>query len=161
MQKCQHIGRVSIAFSNTPVDAGSALDFKPQPFQINFDKLAFYLPVGGLGGLGRAVPRWVVERSAQELVYLSRSAGESPEVLKFVEKLSSTGCEMHIVAGDVTKLEDVVKATSAASRPLRGVLQMSMVLRDAKFTEMSFEDWSVVLASKVKEVESITCHAVG
>ena len=53
--------------------------------KLNFDQSASCLIVGDLGGLGRAVSRWVVENGARELVYLSRSAGRTLEVHSFVE----------------------------------------------------------------------------
>lgn len=49
----------------------------------------------------------MVERVARELIYLSRSAQQSPEVGTFFDELVTMGCKVHLVARDVTKPEDV------------------------------------------------------
>ncbi|KAI0604978.1 Qor NADPH:quinone reductase and related Zn-dependent oxidoreductase [Pyrenophora tritici-repentis] len=149
MQKGQHIGRVTISLVENFGNTKSAFESVSRPYQVTFSDSASYLLVGGLGGLGRAVSRWMVEQGARELIYLSRSAGKSPDVSAFVDEMSSMGCEVHLVAGDVTKPEDAARATSAGTRPLKGLLQMSMVLRDANFGKMTFEDWHAAVAPKV------------
>ncbi|KAH7083527.1 putative polyketide synthase [Paraphoma chrysanthemicola] len=149
MQKGQHIGRVTISHVGNFGDTKSAFESVSRPYQVTFSDSASYLLVGGLGGLGRAVSRWMVEHGARELIYLSRSAGKSPDVSAFVDEMSSMGCEVHLVSGDVTKSEDATRATSAGTRPLKGVMQMSMVLRDANFGNMTFEDWHAAVAPKV------------
>lgn len=40
------------------------------------------------------------------------------------------GCTVQLVRGDVTNLADVVRAVDEAVAPLKGIIQMSMVLRD-------------------------------
>lgn len=150
MQKGQHIGRVTISLAEDSEDTKSAFESVSRPYQVTFSDSASYLLVGGLGGLGRAVSRWMVEQGARELIYLSRSAEKSPDVSAFVDEMSSMGCQVHLVAGDVTKPEDVTRATSTGTHPLRGVLQMSMVLRDTNFEKMTFEDWHTAVAPKVQ-----------
>jgi NAD(P)-dependent dehydrogenase (short-subunit alcohol dehydrogenase family)/aryl carrier-like protein len=142
--------RVSIALSDSLVDAEFTLDVVPRPFQVTFSNSASYLLVGGLGGLGRAISRWMVEQGARELIHLSRSAGESSEIHSFVEELCSVGCQVQLVAGDVTTPEDVTRAIFAASHPLKGVLQLSMVLRGENFEKMTFEDWHTAVTPKVQ-----------
>jgi NAD(P)-dependent dehydrogenase (short-subunit alcohol dehydrogenase family) len=149
MQKGQSIGRVAISLTEDGKDSPALFKATSLPYQVTLSDSASYLLVGGLGGLGRAISCWVVEQGARELIYLSRSAEKTPEVGTFVDELTSMGCKVHLVAEDVTKPEDVARTTSAGTRPLRGVLQMSMVLRDANFAKMTFEDWHAAVAPKV------------
>ncbi|VUC30988.1 unnamed protein product [Clonostachys rosea] len=150
MQKGQHIGRVSVAMRDDLVDEKFSIEVVPRPFQSTFNSSGSYLLVGGLGGLGRAVSRWMVEQGARELIYLSRSARKNGDTALFVEELQAAGCHVQLVAGDVTKPEDVVRAITAASQPLKGILQLSMVLRDENFESMSIDDWNTAVAPKVK-----------
>lgn len=60
------------------------------------------------------------------------------------------GCEVRLVRGDVCELADVERAMAAATRPLRGVVQMSMVLRDQNLSAMAFAEWAAATAPKVK-----------
>ena len=146
MQKGQHIGKIVIS-----------IDQKSDPFPITTSAQELrlrddksYLLVGGLGGLGRAISTWLVEHGAKNLVFLSRSAGKSGEDQDFLHELECQGCTTQIVIGSVTKLQDVQEAINIASRPIAGVLQLSMVLRDGPFQDMTFEDWSTTVSPKVE-----------
>ncbi|KAH4115563.1 hypothetical protein HBI55_203610 [Parastagonospora nodorum] len=108
-----------------------------------------YLLIGGLGGLGRAVSTWMVEKGARSLVYLSRSAG-SEATKAFLGELESQGCAATVVAGSVSKREDVASAVQLAPMPVAGVMQMSMVLKDAPANQMTFPEWNVCVQPKVQ-----------
>lgn len=150
MQKGQHIGRVALTFTHAVEDRDFALEVVPQQDHVTFSESTSYLLVGGLGGLGQAVSRWMVEQGARELIYLSRSAGKDSKAGQFVEEIESMGCRVNLISGDVTKPGDVARATAAASYPLKGILQMSMVLRDQNFEKMTFEEWHAAVAPKVQ-----------
>ncbi|KXT04055.1 hypothetical protein AC578_4908 [Pseudocercospora eumusae] len=158
MQKGQHIGRVCISIPhNTAPAVESTTNFETtrRVATVAFNPHASFLMVGGLGGLGRAISSWMVEHGAREMIYLSRSAGKTPANDSFVAELESMGCAVKLVAGDVTKVEDVEKALSLASHPVKGVVQMSMVLRDQNFKNMSFEDWNAVARPKVQGTRAL------
>jgi NAD(P)-dependent dehydrogenase (short-subunit alcohol dehydrogenase family) len=87
------------------------------------------LLVGGLGGLGRSVATWMVENGARNLIFLSRSARDSQENHSFLEELHSQDCQTQLVAGSVSNMSDVQRAINLATKPLAGVIQMSMVLK--------------------------------
>lgn len=110
---------------------------------------ASYLLVGGLGGLGRAISTWMIEHGARHLIYLSRSAGLGPDDESFVHELSSLGCHVQLVQGSVTDPEDVTRAVKGATHPLKGILQMSMVLRDESFSKMTLDQWNAANLPKV------------
>ena len=99
------------------------------PSQIHFRSDACYILVGGLGGLGRVISTWMVENGARNILFLSRSAKESPETTPFFEELRGRGCEVLTSAGSVTELSDVEAAVKQATRPVAGVMQMSAVMR--------------------------------
>jgi hypothetical protein len=146
MQKGQHIGKlvISINQKNDPLPITATL----QELRLHHDKS--YLLVGGLGGLGRAISTWLVEHGARHLIYLSRSAGKSDDDQDFFRELQCQGCSSQVVAGSVTKLQDVQEAVNNAAKPIAGVLQLSMVLRDGPFLDMTMEDWSASVAPKVQ-----------
>ncbi|KAI1761562.1 fatty acid synthase S-acetyltransferase [Hypoxylon sp. FL1150] len=150
MQKGQHIGRVGISLRNSVEDRETRFDVTRRTRPLNFSSSASYLLVGGLGGLGRAISSWMADHGARQLIYLSRSAGEGAQDGIFANELKSIGCEVKFVKGDVTIPEDVTKAVAAAANPLKGVIQMSMVLRDQNFEAMTIEEWNAVVAPKVR-----------
>ncbi|KAH0437622.1 hypothetical protein CcaCcLH18_03742 [Colletotrichum camelliae] len=110
---------------------------------------ASYLLVGGLGGLGRAVSRWMVEHNARHLVYLSRGAGSNDEDKHFIRELESMGGKVTLVKGSVVSAEDVERAIKQAPN-LKGILQMSMVLRDQAWDKMTLDEWTQAASPKVE-----------
>ncbi|OLN96157.1 Lovastatin nonaketide synthase 3 [Colletotrichum chlorophyti] len=133
---------------------------EPNEDPMLFHSDASYLLVGGLGGLGMSVSRWMAEMGARHLVFLSRTAAEQdPEKQSFIEELASMGCAATCVTGRAEVLADVERAITAAEvspgRRLRGVLHMPMVLRDRPMSDMTWEDWSAVVDPKVRGAQNL------
>lgn len=149
MQPGHHIGRICMSIRESPESTnldGAILD---RPNTLELCALATYLLVGGLGGLGRAISKWMVEHGARHLTYLSRNAGSGPDDQLFVDELNSMGCQIQLVQGSVTNFEDVTRAVEGATRPLKGILQLSMVLRDENFFKMTLNQWNAANLPKV------------
>lgn len=149
MQPGQHIGRIAVSVRDSPKNTKLA-EVRDRPMQLQAQSSASYLLVGGLGGLGRSVSRWMVDHGARHLIYLSRSAGLNPSDDDIVKELASLGCRVQLVRGTVTSLADVTRAIRGAEKPVRGILQMTMVLRDANLLKMSWDEWNEATAPKVQ-----------
>ncbi|KAL7783077.1 hypothetical protein V8C37DRAFT_397515 [Trichoderma ceciliae] len=144
LQKSQHIGKFIVKMPD---------DLHQIPVEASYEETQLcnsgaHLFIGGLGGLGLAISRWLAERGAKHIVYLSRSAGLKPEDLNFTKELAALGCQVTLVTGDVTRYADVIRAVKAAGKRISGVLQASMVLKDCELDAMSWDDWS--MASQIK-----------
>ncbi|KAF7113795.1 hypothetical protein CNMCM5793_004850 [Aspergillus hiratsukae] len=147
MQSGTHIGKIVIQMPDDPSSLpASGLHERASLFTPDTS----YLLVGGFGGLGRAVATWMVEKGARNLIILSRSGVESPKNRAFVKDLESQGAHVTAVTGSVTDVQDVLRAVAAATQPIAGVIQMSMVLRDQLFEKMTHEEWTTALAPKVE-----------
>lgn len=152
MQQGDHIGKIVLELRNPaseelqlgPIEAGQAQT------GATLDGSASYLLVGGLGGLGRSVAVWMVQHGARSLTFLSRSAGTTRSNKIFAEEIESMGCEVHLVRGDVTETRDVQRAVAASPRPLKGILQLTAVLRDQSWREMTIDQWHEASAPKVQ-----------
>ncbi|EFE31625.1 polyketide synthase, putative [Trichophyton benhamiae CBS 112371] len=149
MEKGQHIGRVGVSMKQSE-EVELEFETTKRALKIAFDEESSYLMVGGLGGIGRAVSTWMVDHGVRELIYLSRSAGRTSKDDDFVRELQSMGCAVKLVSGDTTKLEDVHRAIAAATYPMKGIVQMSMVVANENFTKMSFDEWNASTAPKVQ-----------
>lgn len=125
MQKGKHIGKIVVTISETNQPISATLARRQTALSEKFT----YLLVGGLGGLGKAVTTWMVERGARNFVFLSRSAGKSVDDQSFFRELEAQDCTAIAIAGSVIELADVKRAVQAAPKPIAGILQMSMVLR--------------------------------
>ncbi|KAI2820032.1 hypothetical protein CBS115989_3941 [Aspergillus niger] len=149
MQQGTHLGKLVIILRNA--DGSPKIDptsVRTAP-GLDLDSTATYLLIGGLGGLGRAVSRRLVEHKARRLVFLSRSAGRGPDDNDFVQELESMGCGVRLVQGSVTSEADVTRAIQQAPN-LKGILQLSMVLRDQAFPHMTLAEWNTAVGPKIQ-----------
>lgn len=99
------------------------------PIRAVFDPDVAYLLVGCLGGLGRSLAVWMVERGARHLVFLSRSGSDKPETAAIVEELVAMGAEPEILRVNVTDQKALVSALARLSkvRQVKGVIHAAMV----------------------------------
>lgn len=153
MQKGDHIGKVVVSMPRDGADL---------PSETGYDELCLrsdgaYLFVGGLGGLGRSITTWLVEKGARHLVFFSRSAGQLRDDDPFVQELQSLSCTVTRVSGDVTIYEDVVRAMKAAGKPIIGILQASMVLQ-VSLNESSVPYFVQVSKACYRTQASTTCR---
>ncbi len=88
--------------------------------------------VGGLGGIGRSISRWMVNRGAKNLVLVSRSAETQPNVQQLTSELKKAGCRVAVYSCDVADIAQFVQMlqkVGQAMPPIRGVIQGAMVLK--------------------------------
>ncbi|KAI1374459.1 hypothetical protein F4677DRAFT_461487 [Hypoxylon crocopeplum] len=139
-----HMGKVVVTFPES-----ASIESTPQPRHIRFDPAATYLLVGGVGGLGRSIATWMAERGARSLTFLSRSAGKNDVSKTLFQELESMGCSITAVAGRVDQMGDVNEAIRLSKSPIKGVVQLAMVLRDVPVVDMEWTQWKDALAPKV------------
>lgn len=145
-----HIGRVAVRIRDDESRPTLRDDKVANPLRrLQLDPSGSYLLVGGLGGLGRAVSTFMVEHGATSLVYLGRSAGQSDADQSFITELKSMGTDVTTVRGDITNLDDVVRAIGSARAPLKGILQLTAVQADENFARLTKEQWDYSLGPKV------------
>ncbi|KAE8140176.1 hypothetical protein BDV38DRAFT_280173 [Aspergillus pseudotamarii] len=151
MEQGVHMGKIVVSMRNAAAEVTlNTQTVTKQSRNNQLDSSAAYLLVGGLGGLGRAIASRMVERGARHLIFLSRSAGATKTHWDLSLELSSMGCRADFVQGSVLNVDDVTKAINYAHGRLKGVLQMSMVLRDNSFPRMTKVEWDTSVDPKVK-----------
>ena len=162
MQKGQHIGKIVVTMPENPQDLEVTAVEQDLVLRPNMS----YLLVGGLGGLGRAISTWMVEHGARNIIYLSRSAGQSDKDQTFFRELEMQGCSVQCFPGSVSSLDNVKHAVENAAAPIAGVMHMSMVLKvrfdvvcynnvankvqDRGLLQFTHDDWHEAVAPKVK-----------
>jgi len=110
-----------------------------------------YWITGGLGGLGRAVAGWLVERGARSLVLTGRRAdpgAEDPDL----ERWRAAGVTVTVLASDVSSraaVEEVVATVEAGLPPLRGVVHAAGTLADGLLARQHRERFAEVFGAKV------------
>ncbi len=101
-----------------------------------FDKDASYVIVGGLGGLGRSIARWMVARGAKHLILLGRSGARSESATKFVKEMEGEGIDIAAPPCDITDktaLQSTLDVCLHAMPAIKGCIQGSMALKVCRF----------------------------
>jgi acyl transferase domain-containing protein/NAD(P)-dependent dehydrogenase (short-subunit alcohol dehydrogenase family)/SAM-dependent methyltransferase/acyl carrier protein len=112
---------------------------------------ATYLVVGGLGGLGLPLARWLVEHGARHVVLAGRSA-PTPIVRATLDDLAADGAEVRVVAMDVAREADVahvLREIAATPWPLRGLVHAAGVLDDGVVPQLTWEKFARVCGPKI------------
>ncbi|WP_437917387.1 SDR family NAD(P)-dependent oxidoreductase [Sorangium sp. So ce302] len=109
-----------------------------------------YLITGGLGGLGLALGRWMVERGARHLVLVGRR-GPDERAREAIGVMEAAGARVLVAQADVSRREDVERLIAQLrleGPPLRGVVHAAGVLDDHTLLELSAESFRTVLGPK-------------
>lgn len=119
----------------------------PERPNLKFHHDATYLLVGCLGGLGRSLTSWMMERGARRFAFLSRSGTDSKQAAILVKDVETAGAEVQVIRGDATSKDDVDRALKSipAEYPIRGVVNAAMVLRVSQ--DLGFECSLLISAS--------------
>lgn len=111
-----------------------------------------YIIVGGLGGLGRYVCSWLISQGATTLYAISRSGLSSPEAQSLHSHLTSTSIvDFHVIKADACDrpLMSSILASIRATHPIKGIINMAMILGDAPLASMTPEEWDRALRVKI------------
>lgn len=141
--RINHLANLELAvndFSDSFVQGKSLITYEnsdqklkilPSPPVLRFRPDATYLLVGALGGLGRSLGSWMMERGAKHFSFMARSGTDSKQAAILVDDLRKAGASVQVIRGDVTVRDDVDKALKSipSQYPVRGVVHAAMVLR--------------------------------
>lgn len=151
MQQSKHIGKIVVELRNSEGKLLVSDVQAPQKRPVQLDNSAAYLLVGGLGGLGRSIARYMVQQGARNLIFLSRSADKNGQQHQgFIKEIESMGSTVQCVQGNVARQADVERAIDGALAPVKGILNMTIALADEAFLRMTIEDWNTSVEPKVR-----------
>jgi NADPH:quinone reductase-like Zn-dependent oxidoreductase len=111
---------------------------------------ATYWITGGLGALGLATARWLVECGARQLVLSGRSAPDAA-ASRSVKTLEALGAQVRIVAADAAdrpRMQQVLDEIVRDLPPLRGVIHAAGTVSDAVLLRQRWPDARAVLRGK-------------
>lgn len=111
--------------------AWQAISRPPPPFKLRAE--ASYLLVGGLGGIGVEIAKWMVhELGAKSIILISRSGMNARGATDAVEALRRPGVVITVRSCDVADMDSLSSVLHDCLRslpPIRGVVQGAMVLK--------------------------------
>jgi acyl transferase domain-containing protein/acyl carrier protein len=135
----RHVARLE---QTEGADVGDTLRLRPD---------RAYMVTGGLGGLGRRLARWLVERGARHLVLVGRRATRATAA-DLVAELEAAGARVMVERADVTDANQIaalLERIPVALAPLGGVLHAAAVLDDGIIDRQGATRVDAVLGPKV------------
>ena len=122
-----------------------------KPSAALLDGTGHYIVVGGLGGLGRFICTWMVEHGAHNLVTISRSGLASPEAHELQNAITALGASLQVFkvdACDRFAMDSILNQLRIIA-PIKGIVNLAMVLGDAPMASMTGEEWDRALRVKI------------
>lgn len=113
---------------------------------------ATYVLVGGTGGLGRSIAKWMVGQGAKNIVLVSRTGTATGKVADLIEEAKAVGANVLVRPCNVVDRASVDELLSTGVQglpPVRGVVHGTMVLHDVLFEKMTHNEWVSVMEGKV------------
>ncbi|MEM6363059.1 MAG: SDR family NAD(P)-dependent oxidoreductase [Planctomycetota bacterium] len=147
MRAAKHVGKVVVDYTQQPTSIRSRGD----------DSLALsdegtYWVVGGLGGFGLPMARYLAERGVKRLVLSGRRVEPSEHATEIIDSIRGMGTEVELVACDITDadaVEQTIAAIQSSGSPLRGVMHTAMVLEDRLMVDLDLATLHRVLWPKL------------
>ncbi len=147
MQQRKHVGKIVIEYTTRPTQIFPA---RQPPLQLPGD--ATYWIIGGLGGFGLEIAKWLVRCGARSLVLSNRRTTCDEKSQGTLDQLRAAGIDVRVMPADVTSREEVqcVLANIASQLPpLRGVFHAAMILEDRLLVDLDQDTLRRVLLPKV------------
>ncbi|KAJ6015189.1 PKS-like enzyme, partial [Penicillium herquei] len=148
MRGGEHMGKIVV--SRKAPSNELKVPVVPAAKDLKLSKDAAYLIVGGLKGLCGSLAVYLARNGAKELTIMSRSGYDDDKSRSVIRDISFLGARCELVQGDVSIKEDVRRAFRQSRKPIAGIIQGAMVLKDKIYTSMSVDSFRDVLACKVE-----------
>ncbi|KAJ5413478.1 hypothetical protein N7465_005783 [Penicillium sp. CMV-2018d] len=171
--KCHPAGAMDEVFSDLIQRASAGklvVDLtSPAPLSVTMDESIVplftpeetFLVIGGGGGIGRSIIRWMTRRGARNIIIMSRRGLQSRPARDLQSELQEVGVKLAVYQGDIAdgkSLEYVIQTSAKTFPPIKGVIHCAMDLKTMLFVNMPFDDFGAVLRPKVQGAWNLHRH---
>jgi len=136
MQQAKHTGKVVIDLNQNPV---------------KIEGEANYLILGGLGDLGLALTKWLIDQNAKHVVLVGRTP-PSPEKQSYIDLLCNKGATIEYIQANISnaeELKNVFEILANSRYPLKGIFQCAGVVDDGMLSQQNVHRFKKVLSPKM------------
>jgi len=136
MQQAKHTGKVVIDLNQNPV---------------KIEGEANYLILGGLGDLGLALTKWLIDQNAKHVVLVCRTP-PSPEKQSYIDLLCNKGATIEYIQANISnaeELKNVFEILANSRYPLKGIFQCAGVVDDGMLSQQNVHRFKEVLSPKM------------
>jgi len=124
---------------------------------------ATHLVLGGFGGLGLPLARWLIDRGARTLVLAGRRP-PAPDLADRLEALSGNGVTVHqrvVDMADAGSMAALFAGIDAGMPPLKSVFHLAGRVADGALITQTWDDFASVLPAKVDGARLLHRHTAG
>lgn len=116
-----------------------------------FTDHAYYVMIGGLGGLGRFICSWMIENGAKHITTISRKGAGTLDARDAVSAMNASGASIQCIKADACDRKTISDILSKlrSERPIKGIINLAMVLGDAPMATMTAAEWDRGLRVKI------------
>ena len=114
MQRGVHMGRLIVRI---PEDY-SVLPITPIVSEPCLRANATYVLAGAMGGRRRFIIRWMMTHGAEDVIIVSRYAGNRAEDRALVTEMEEDGCNLHCFATDIVNIDCIQSAVNSIGNQL-------------------------------------------
>ena len=140
MQQAKHIGKVVLTFPTEPANT-----------TVSIGEEGCYLISGGLGALGLKVAQWIVEQGGRHVVLVGRRS-PSGTAQRAIAQMESNGAQVSVKLGDISQrssVRNIINQLNDEEVSLKGIIHAAGVLEDGLLSQLSWQQFSYVMAPKV------------
>ncbi|KAF2841765.1 PKSKA1 [Patellaria atrata CBS 101060] len=142
-----HIGKVVL--SDDP-DIKIQVPIRRAPPKLHFRDDGCYMIVGGLRGLCGSLAVYLAKTGAKFLAVISRSGYLDDKSQRVIKQIKALGAYIDLLTIDVTKAIEVKNAFKQTTKPVAGIIQGAMVLRDRAFDQMTLAEYHEAIQCKIR-----------
>ncbi|KAI0857122.1 hypothetical protein F4860DRAFT_367760 [Xylaria cubensis] len=148
IQSGQNTGRTIITLN--PKDI--VQKFTTMRKEWKFNQNASYMIAGGLGGIGRAVVRWMANRGARSFVLPSRSGASTKAAVDLISELTDREIQVLAPCCDLSSADELSTLLESCVDipPIKGCINAAMALQNSVFETMTHAQWTCTVQSKVQ-----------
>ncbi|GFQ80470.1 fatty acid synthase [Trichonephila clavata] len=123
----------------------------------SFDSERSYIIIGGLGGFGLELCRWMVERGAKHILLTSRSGIRNGYQRLCMSRWKKEGKNIIVSTENAANLKEAKQLLqrAAAIKPVGGIFNLALVLRDAFMENQTVKNFEEVCDSKVSSTMNL------
>ncbi|KAI0896802.1 hypothetical protein F4806DRAFT_508595 [Annulohypoxylon nitens] len=147
----RHIGKIAIFNSENDVQ----IPIRPAVRRLRLDPEVSYVVVGGLRGACGTLAIHIAQYGARHIIVINRSGISDDASKRIVTSCNVYNCDVTEARGDIGDIEFVRKIFKSAHRPIAGIIQGAMVLRDKPFEMMTVDDYRTATHAKVKGTKNL------
>ena len=146
-----HIGKIVVT-----IPEGFSPDKIYPPAEI-FSKDAMYVITGGLGGIGRALAEWMVDKGVRHICLVSRGGVKSFFQRSSIKRMEQNGATVYTVQADVSKTSEVERLFQQLREApdVKGIFHLAAHIEDIPALHMTPDVLQKTLSAKAVGAENL------